>query len=108
MAALALAGGCGGGDENGTPGGGAYTIEVRDGEPVGGVQQIVVEAGGNVELTVSADVADEVHVHGYDVTADVAPGEDATLELVADIEGIFEIELEERALLIAKLEVRPL
>jgi hypothetical protein len=82
-------------------------VTVVGGVPEGGVVRESTDKGDRVVVLVTSDVADEVHVHGYDVTADVAPGEDATLELVADIEGIFEIELEERALLIAKLEVRP-
>ncbi|MBA2384839.1 MAG: hypothetical protein H0V68_09300 [Actinobacteria bacterium] len=55
----------------------------------------------------TSDVADEVHVHGYDVHADVARGQPATIEFTADVPGRFEIELEERGLQIAELEVRP-
>ncbi|WP_193345672.1 hypothetical protein [Blastococcus saxobsidens] len=44
---------------------------------------------------VTSDVADEVHLHGYDVSAPVAPGEPATLTFDATIPGVFELELHE-------------
>lgn len=58
-------------------------------------------------LIVSADVADEVHVHGYDLMADVAPGSPARISFEASVPGRFEVELESRALQIAELRVGP-
>ena len=49
----------------------------------------------HVVITVTSDVADEVHVHGYDLMADVAPGAPATIRFTADAPGRFEIELED-------------
>ena len=60
-----------------------------------------------VTLVVSSDIADEVHLHGYDLMADAAPGEKARIAFVATIPGRFEVELEDRALQIGELEVRP-
>ena len=62
---------------------------------------------GAVPLTVSGDVSDEVHLHGYDLRADVAPGQDATIEFDATIPGVFEIELEGTGALIGELQVAP-
>jgi hypothetical protein len=56
---------------------------------------------------VRSDVADHVHLHGYDLMRDVAPGAPAQLVFTADIPGRFEIELEDRHLQLAELEVRP-
>ena len=39
--------------------------------------------------------------------ADVGPGAPGTIRFTADAPGQFEIELEDRGLLIAELEVRP-
>ncbi len=36
-----------------------------------------------------------VHVHGYDVTEDLKAGKRATIDLTADIPGVFEVELEQ-------------
>ena len=63
--------------------------------------------GSEVVLTVTSEVADEVHVHGYDLMADVAPGAPATIRFTANAPGRFEIELENTGVQIAELEVRP-
>ncbi len=54
----------------------------------------------------TADVTDEVHVHGYDYYLDLTPGVAVELAFVADIPGIFEIELEGSGLLLFELVVR--
>jgi len=77
------------------------------GEPQGGIQRDSVAKGRDVVITVTSDVADEVHVHGYDLMADVAPGAPATIRFTADAPGRFEIELENTGVQIAELEVRP-
>ena len=82
-------------------------IAIRDGEPVGGIQQLTVQLGEEVKVRVESDVAEEIHVHGYDLTADVAAGGDAEIEFDATIAGRFEIELEHSGTPIAELEVRP-
>jgi hypothetical protein len=82
-------------------------IVVRGGEVVGGLKRTTVDQGENVAIVVAADVADEVHLHGYDKSADAAPGKPARLVFVASIPGRFEVELEDRGLQIADLEVRP-
>ena len=50
---------------------------------------------------------DHVHLHGYDLMADVGPGKPATIRFTATAPGRFEIELEEHKLPIAEVEVRP-
>ena len=82
-------------------------IRIRDGRPVGGVRHATVKRGRQVRLVVRSDTADHVHVHGYDLFRDVAPGAPAQLAFRATIAGRFEIELEDRGLQIAELEVRP-
>ena len=77
------------------------------GEPQGGIQRDSVAQGRDVVIIVTSDVADEVHVHGYDLMADVAPGAPATISFTADAPGRFEIELENTGVQIAELEVRP-
>ncbi len=39
-------------------------------------------------------MSDEVHVHGYDHRAPVAPGAPAEVRFTPDIPGVFEVELE--------------
>jgi hypothetical protein len=84
------------------------TIEVTvvGGKPQGGVRREQVKTGETVVLRVTADVADEVHLHGYDKSADVAPGKPAQIRFTADIPGVFEVELEQRKQKLVELEVR--
>jgi hypothetical protein len=84
------------------------TITVKDGKPVGGVQLIEVSKGDQVRFKVhSENVTDEVHVHGYDLMQEVAPGESVTFEFPADLEGVFEAELENAGEQILELRVNP-
>lgn len=80
-------------------------VEVRGGEVVGGVQRVEVDTGERVLLVVTSDVADQVHVHGVDVTREVEAGGTVDVDFTADIPGVFEIELEERRLQLAELVV---
>jgi hypothetical protein len=83
-------------------------IEVEGGAPVGGVQEIEVPKDEKVEITVtSPDTTEHVHLHGYDVIADLAPGQPAKIGFEATIEGVFEMELEDSVTPIAEVTVRP-
>lgn len=83
------------------------TIEVAGGEPVGGVQTLETAKGEQIAFQVISDAADEVHVHGYDVFKDVEAGGKARFSFIAEIDGIFEIELENAGVQIAELRVNP-
>jgi hypothetical protein len=82
-------------------------IVVQGGKPVGGIKRATVAKDRVVVLVVRSDVADEVHLHGYNVMRDVAPGSPARLRFRATIPGQFEAELEDRGLQIANITVRP-
>jgi len=72
------------------------------------VERVAAAPREHVRVQRAADegeVADEVHVHGYDMTVDVTPGAEETLEFPADIPGIFEVELEDAGTLLFELEV---
>ena len=90
------------------PEGTQLVVTIRGGEPVGGI----VRADGDTRETwsssiVRSDVVDEVHVHGYDLMADVAPGKPVRMRFTANLTGRFEIELEGRGKQIAQLTVLP-
>jgi hypothetical protein len=82
-------------------------ITVRDGRPVGGVRRVTVGRGRRVVLIVTADVTDHVHLHGYDVMRDVAPGRPARLAFRATIVGTVEVELEDRRIPLATVTTQP-
>ena len=84
-----------------------FRITVKGGRPQGGIARPSVSQGDKLRLIVRSDVADHVHLHGYDIMRDVAPGAPAQLALTADVPGRFEIELEDIGVQIAELEVTP-
>ena len=133
LAVCCLLGGCGGGDEGGgtaattvatsTSSGGA-TSSTEAASTTAGFSGVVVEAkvtgnqvetasrrvridlGQKVRVQVEADRAEEVHVHGYDLKGDVAPGKPAVIDFTANVPGVFEVELEESGLKLFELQVQ--
>lgn len=83
------------------------TIEVRGGQPVGGVEELTFTQGSRIQFVVRSDVADEVHLHGYDVTKEVPAGGEATFDVPATIDGVFEAELHHSLAPIAEITVQP-
>jgi FtsP/CotA-like multicopper oxidase with cupredoxin domain len=69
-------------------------------------RRVRVDRGERVRIRVQADRNEEVHVHGYDLSQDVAPGKPATIEFTADAPGVFEVELEQAALKLFELQVQ--
>jgi hypothetical protein len=78
-----------------------------DGQPVGGVRELEFGKGQRVQFVVDSQVEDHVHVHGYDIMRDVAPGKPTKFSFEGDIDGQFEVELEDRAVEIISLRVVP-
>ena len=64
-----------------------------------------VRLGEQVVLRVSSDVAEEVHVHGYDLEVAVPAGGSADLPVSATIPGVFEVELHESGKVLYQLRV---
>jgi heme/copper-type cytochrome/quinol oxidase subunit 2 len=93
--------------ESASMGGQVPTIVIRNGEPVGGIKELEYNAGDEIRFEVTSDVADEVHVHGYDLMKDVPAGGTVSFDFPAEIEGIFEAELEDRKEQILELRVNP-
>ena len=83
------------------------TVRVVNGQPQGGIKTLSFQKGDRIRLRVISDVADEIHIHGYDLAKDVAKGGSVQFSFPATIEGRFEIELENAGTQIANLEVRP-
>jgi hypothetical protein len=96
--------------ETGTPAPEATRPPHRPAPPTltpGKVMDLRFKENDIVRFRVRSDVADEVHVHGYDLMKDVEPGQTITFSFPATITGIFEIELENAGEQIAQLRVDP-
>lgn len=76
------------------------------GGAVTGDGRVSVRLGEEVTIRVASDVAEEVHVHTYDLTADLGPGLSGEVTFVADIPGVHEVELEGSHLRLLSLEVQ--
>ena len=76
------------------------------GDTISGGGRKTVKLGTTVRIQVVSDAKDELHLHGYDRKVDLVAGRPATLTFVADVPGIFEVELESRSLKLLDLVVR--
>ena len=119
---LLLQAACSGGDDSPTidAGGSATTTTPTSATTAASTVLSVTVRGGSVEgasrqrapvnqpvtIRVTSDVADEVHVHGYEKKVDVAAGRTAEVTFVANIPGVFEVEFERSRKLLFTLEVR--
>jgi FtsP/CotA-like multicopper oxidase with cupredoxin domain len=87
-------------------------IVIKNFEVQGGVRNIDVKKGDDVRIVVTSDQPDEIHLHGYDIEKEVAPGKPGNFRFKADVEGVFEIESHTnedagKPPLVAKLVVEP-
>ena len=80
-------------------------VEVAGGQVTGDTGRVPVAVGASVMLVITTDVADEVHVHGYDLTAELEPGTETAVTFDATIPGVFEVELHESGTALLSLQV---
>lgn len=81
-------------------------ISIRDGKVDPPPDVVQVERGATVRLEVTSDRADELHLHGYDLSAELEPGVPSVIEFVADRTGRFELETHGSHLVLVFLDVR--
>lgn len=68
-------------------------------------ERVEVELGSTVGIMIEADVADDLHVHGYDMFIDVDPGTPGSVVFTADVPGVFEVELESAGTFLFEIQV---
>lgn len=79
-------------------------LSYAGGQVSGDTGRVAVPLDTTVDLVVTGDTADQVHLHGYDHYLDVPAGGTATLRFTADRPGVFEVELH-NGLLLTQLAV---
>jgi len=79
---------------------------VAGGEVTVADDRVEVAQGTDVLIRVTTDAAEPVHLHGYDIEVDAAPGAPAEIAFTADIPGVFEVELEDSGTLLFEVEVK--
>jgi hypothetical protein len=67
-------------------------IDVKGGVLVGDPKTIRVAKNDIVRIVVSSDGPDQIHLHGYDIEKEAAPGKPARFRFKANAEGAFVIE----------------
>ena len=87
------------------PAGQQLAVQVAGGKVTGDTGRVPVPVGDHVTLTITSDVADAVHVHGYDLTTALTPGTPADLTFDATIPGVVEVELHEAGTVLLSLQV---
>jgi hypothetical protein len=80
-------------------------ISIAKGKVSGTSGRVRVAKGTPVTLVVTSDVADEVHVHGYDIEKELVPGKPTTLQFTASLTGVFEVELHKANVVLVHLQV---
>ncbi len=80
-------------------------VAYAGGEVTGTTGREEVPVGEQVVLRVSSDVAEEVHVHGYDLEGAVPAGGSVDIPLTASIPGVFEVELHDSGKVLFQLRV---
>jgi plastocyanin len=85
----------------------AFDIVVRGGRRISEPAILKVHQGDDVTFRISTDSADEFHLHGYNLHAQLTPERTATLRFTAKLTGRFGYELHRSGLEIGALEVYP-
>ena len=80
-------------------------VGIAGGQVTGDTGRIPVAAGDQVTMVVTSDVPDELHVHGYDLTAELVPGTPAELTFAATVPGVFEVELHDAGTVLLTIQV---
>lgn len=87
-----------------TTSGSVADVEIVEGV-AGGPEVFEYELMETVDIRVVSDVDDELHVHGYDHVFILAAGVPTQVTFLADLPGIFEVEVHTGHALVFEIEV---
>lgn len=84
------------------------TLEIRlaDGKADPNGERVELSKGDILEVKITSDRDDEVHIHGYDIGIEVKAGQSVSQSIILDQTGRFEVETHEPVLVVAQLIVR--
>lgn len=81
-------------------------VSIRDGKVSPRPRRVPVPLGATVQLQVTSDVDDEIHVHGMEIEEPVPAGQPTTIAITIEQPGLYEVETHESGLTLMQLEVR--
>ncbi len=109
--AIGLLAGCGASSSGGSGGSASaaatkdISITYKGGQIDPPPSKIEVPVGTHVHITVTSDVAEEVHNHYNDQEIELQPGGTATFDFVATNPGVYEVELHHADKVLMQLQV---
>jgi uncharacterized cupredoxin-like copper-binding protein len=108
--AVGLLAGCGSSSSGGSGGSASaatkdISITYKNGQIDPPPSKIEVAEGTHVHITVTSDVAEEVHNHYNDQEIELQPGGTATFDFVATNPGVYEVELHHADKVLMQLQV---
>lgn len=84
-----------------------FEFKISKDKLVSAPETLKVTVGDEVSIIVTTDEADELHLHGYDLSLDLVNGVSGELSFMANITGKFGLELHHNELELGELEVFP-
>ena len=105
-----LVAGCAGSNtsaQSASPSGGVTQVRlvVKGSSVTGDTGTVAVRLGAPLQISVTSDVAEEVHVHGADISKDVEAGGTVVIDVTQKAPGRFEVELERSKRVLTRLQV---
>lgn len=85
----------------------SFDLVIKENKLLSGSAVLQVKEGEDVIIKISGDKAEELHLHGYDISVEFEPGKTAELKFTAALTGRFTLELEKAKIDIGVLEVLP-
>lgn len=80
-------------------------VTYAGGEVTTAQPRVELSLGDEVVLRVTSDVAEEIHVHGYDLYEDIPAGGTVEVSFTADLPGAYEVELQQAVRPLVQLRV---
>lgn len=81
------------------------TLTYATGKVTGDTGRVPVRLGSKVRIVVTSDVAEELHLHVYDVKKALTPGQPTEILFTADVPGQIELELEQSRTTLVRLVI---
>lgn len=69
------------------------TVKIVAGKVSVSETRVEVPLNETVRIEVTSDRPDEIHVHGYEIRSEIKPEGTTVVEFVADLPGVFEVEI---------------
>ena len=93
--------------QSASPSGGVTQVRlvVKGSSVTGDTGTVAVRLGAPLQISVTSDVAEEVHVHGADISKDVEAGGTVVIDVTQKAPGRFEVELERSKRVLTRLQV---